>query len=175
MKALSVSLKEVEERSKDQEQHTDETKVACKEVTSTLSSTPTPKCSEKGRQDPKRVFDQPQTSSPNQKGAHGMIPCVHADTVFGKFGKSTACTLKSHSLHVLLQFPLLLLLCSSSYLSGLVVNKLLYCAWQSAYYIDIFLAVLLLSFLLGRLVLQHSLKESYCLHLHIGYDYRSNF
>ena len=67
VKALSVSLKEVEERSEDQEQHTDETKVACKEVTSTLSSTPTPKCSESERQDHKRIVDQPKTSSSNQK------------------------------------------------------------------------------------------------------------
>ena len=67
VKALSVSLKEVEERSKDQEQHTDETKAACKEVTSTLSSTPTPKFSDQEHQDHKRIVNQPQTSSPNQK------------------------------------------------------------------------------------------------------------
>ena len=64
VKALSVSLKEVEERSKSQEQHTDETRVAHKEVT----NTPTPKSSDSEHQDYKRIVDCPQTSSPNQKG-----------------------------------------------------------------------------------------------------------
>ena len=94
MEALSVSLKEVEERSKDQEQHTDENKVACKEVTSTLCSTPTPKCSESERQDHKRIVDQPKTSSSNQKEKKkepmAWYPCVHADTVckFGSGGEN---------------------------------------------------------------------------------------
>ena len=67
VKALSVSIKEVEERSKSQEQHTDETKVAHKEVTSPLSSTPSSKSSDSERQDHKRTADRPQTSSPNQE------------------------------------------------------------------------------------------------------------
>ena len=83
VKALSVSLKEVEERSKDQEQHTDETKAACKEVTSTLSSTPTPKCSDQEHQDHKKIVNQPQTSSPNQNSKKRspwhdtLCPCRH--------------------------------------------------------------------------------------------------
>ena len=67
VKALSVSIKEVEERSKSQEQHTDETKVAHKEVTSPLSSAPSSKSSDSERQDHKRTADRPQTSSPNQE------------------------------------------------------------------------------------------------------------
>jgi len=88
VKALAVSLKEVEERSKDQEHHTDETKVACKEVTSTFSSTPTPKCSDSGRQDPKELSTSHKhlvQIKKGKKGAHGMMhlcPCRHCMQVW---------------------------------------------------------------------------------------------